>query len=445
MIQIINPNAAAGDVGSECIYVSIAGKPAEAFGTVTAELGRLRDYLLANQVDAFAMEFTGVYWMPLYELLEKTPIKVCLVNGGHVKSLPGRKTDVADCMWLATLHAHGLLRPGFVPGPQIRRLRDYVRLRDNHVRQAGSHLQQVQKAMELMNIKVHDVISDMAGVSGQRIIRAIVGGERNTEVLIGLCDEAIRNKKRQRLCDALQGTWAAQHLFALRQAWKAWEFCQAQMAECDGEIEIVLREMAQGAQPGDPPEDTEDRKAKRPSKNAPKILDLHETLRKVLGGRNPTRIPGLGDGTVLSLISEVGTDLSLFPSEKHFTSWLGLAPGSRSSGQRKRSYSRKGGRAGQLFRMVAQTVGRTVNSGLGAAYRRIRSHRGGLVASKALGRKLAELYYRVMTRGMKYVEEGLEQAEKRYREQQSKRLNRLAQQMGFVLIPRDLNPQPTDS
>lgn len=441
MIPLLNPKAAAGDVGSESIYVSIAGGPAKRFGTVTVELLRLRDYLLASQVDAFAMEFTGVYWMPLYELLEQTSIKVCLVNGGHVKSLPGRKTDVADCMWLAQLHAHGLLRPGFVPGPEIRRLRDYVRLRENHVRQAGSHLQQAQKAMELMNIKVHDVITDMAGVSGQRIIRAIVAGERRVEALIGLCDEAILKKKRQRLIEALQGTWAAQHLFALRQAWRSWEFCQEQMAECDREIAGVLGEMAQAATPQGPPEQPEDQKAKRPGKNAPKILHLHAVLRQVLGGRNPTRIPGLGDGTVLNLISEVGTDLSMFPTPKHFTSWLGLAPGSRNSGLRRRSHSRKGGRAGQCFRRVAQTVGRTVNSGLGAAYRRIRSHRGGLVASKALGRKLAELYYRVMTQGMKYVEEGLERAEKRYQEQQSQRLSRLARQMGYVLIPKDLTPE----
>lgn len=443
MMTIINPNAAAGDIGSENIFVSLAGGSPEKFGTVTSELLRLKHHLLKNKVDTFAMEFTGVYWMPLYEILEQTRIKVCLVNGGHVKTLPGRKTDVADCMWLAKLHAHGLLKPGFVPGPEIRRLRDYVRLRDNHVRQAGSHLQQVQKAMELMNIKVHDVITDMAGVSGQRIIRAILTGERNTEVLIELCDEAIRKKKRQRLVESLNGTWAAQHLFAMRQAWESFQLCQQQMGECDREIETVLLEMAEAAKPQGLLIDPKDEKPKQAGKNAPKILNLHEILKKVLGGHNPTRIPGLGDATVLGLISEVGTDLSMFPTAKHFTSWLGLAPGSRNSGLRKRSHSRKGGRAGQFFRMVAQTVGRTVNSGLGAAYRRIRARRGGLVASKALGRKLAELYYRVMTQGMTFIEEGLAKAEKRYKEQQEQQLNRLARKMGYVLIPNAHNPDPS--
>lgn len=423
-------------MGSEEIYVSIAGGPAKRYGTFTPELHRLRDDLLAQGVDTFAMEFTGVYWMPLYVILEQTKIRVCLVNGGHVKNVPGRKTDVADCMWLAELHSHGLLRPGFVPSPEIRRLRDFVRQRDNILTQSGSHLLRAQKAMELMNIKVHDVISDIAGVSGQRMIRAILGGERNVEKLVDLCETSILRKKRAKLCDALQGTWDSQHLFALGQSWKAWEFCHEQVRECDQEIEKVLLEMAEAAKPGGDETAEDDSKKKKASKNAPKILHLHETLVKIMGGKDPTRIPGLTDYSVLQLLSEVGTDLSCFPTFKHFTAWCGLAPGSRNSGKSRRNVSRKGGRAGRHFKMVAQTVGNGTKSALGAFYRRVRAVSGGLVACKALGRKLAELYYRVMTQGLKYVEGGVEKAQKRFIEEAHKRLERAAQKLGYVLVSK---------
>jgi transposase len=386
------------------------------------------------------MEFTGVYWVPLFEVLERTSIRVCLVNGAHVKGLPGRKTDVADCMWLAELHAHGLLRPGFVPPPEIRRLRDYMRLREGHVTEAASHVQRAQKAMELMNIKVHDVISDMTGVSGQRVIQAILAGERRAEVLAALCDQRILEKKRQRLLESLEGTWAEQHLFALRQAWKCWEFCQELMRECDREIQGLLPRIPRSPEPpGGLPEDVGS-KPKR-SKNAPQIEGLHESLIQVLGGRNPTRIIGIGDHSLLQLISEVGTDLSLFPTKYRFTSWLGLAPGTNHSGKRQRNRSRKGGRAGQIFRVLAQTAGQAKDSALGSFYRRIRAQRGGLVANKALARKLAELFYDAMTKGMMYVEIGMAKAEQRYREQALKRLQRLGQKLGYTLHPKD-EPQP---
>lgn len=436
MLRIINPRAAAADVGSESIYVSIAGESPQNFGTVTRELKRLRDYLLDQKVNAFAMEFTGVYWMPLYELLEQTQIEVCLVNGAHVKSLPGRKTDVADCMWLAELHAHGLLRAGFVPDAEIRRLRDFNRLRENHVLQAGTHLQQVQKALEQMNIKVHDVISDLAGVSGQRVVKAILAGERNPEALLKVCEESILKKKKERLRDALEGTWASQHLFALKQTWRAWEFCQEQIVECDREIEMVLKQMAEASKPTDELGRKEgESKPKRPSKNTPKILNLHELLMKILGGRNPIALPGLAEHSLLQLLGEVGTNLDAFPSCKNFTSWLGLSPGKRNSGKRKRSQSRKGGRAGQIFRTIAQTVGRSTKLGLGAFYRRLRGRCGGLVANKALARKIAEMYYRVMTKGLAYVEEGLEKAEKRYEEQRREQFVRMAKKLGYQISP----------
>jgi transposase len=443
MLETINPRAAAADVGSESIHVSIAGAKPVVFGTVTRELQRLRDYLLGEQVDTIAMEFTGVYWMPLFEILEKTSIKVCLYNGAQIKALPGRKSDVADSQWASTLHSHGLIRSGFVPAGEIRKLRDYMRLRGNHLSQASSHVLQMQKALELMNLKIHDVISDITGASGQRLLKAILDGVRDPEVLVQCCDERILDKKEQRLRDSLEGTWAEQHLFALQQAWEAWEFCQRQISRCDLQIQKVLVEMASKAsaapESGDGGESGDSKegggKRKRMGKNAPKILELDTLLQSILGGRAPAKLPGLTQYSVLQLVSEIGTDLSAFPSEKHFTSWLGLAPGQRQSGKRRRNQSRKGARAGQIFRNVAQTVGRSVKMGLGVFYRRIRSLRGGLVACKALGRKLAELYYRVMTKGLKFVEEGLEKAEQQYQEQARARLERQARKMGMRLEP----------
>lgn len=440
MLRPINPRAAAADVGSESIYVSVAGGAPRCFGTLTCQLYALRDYLLAEGVSDFAMEFTGVYWVALYEVLEATPIRVSLVNGAQVKRLPGRKTDVSDCQWLAELHAYGLLRAGFVPGASIRRLRDYTRLRDGHVGRGASHVLQMQKALDLMNLKIHDVLSDLVGVSGQRVVEAILAGERNTERLLALCEQSVLKKKRQRLSDALQGTWATQHLFALRQAWEAWRFCRGQIDQCDEQIRAVLEEMARtadrgggGGAGGEGAKSVRAEKSR--SKNAPNIEELPTLLHQLLQGRHPSGLPGLSDYTVLQLVSEVGTDLSAFPTEKHFTSWLGLVPGTHHSGKRRRRQSRQGGRAGQIFRNVARSVGLTRNTALGLFYRRVRALRGGLVASKAMGRKLAELYYRVMTRGMKFAEEGLARAQRRYEEIGRQRLARTARKLGFTLTP----------
>ena len=453
MLQTINPRAAAADVGSESIYVSIAGADPVMFGTVTCELRRLRDYLLEQRVETIAMEFTGVYWVALFEILEKTSTKTCLFNGAQIKALPGRKSDVADSQWAATLHAHGLIRSGFVPPAEIRKLRDYMRLRTNHISQASTHVLQMQKALELMNVKIQDVLADLMGSSGRRLIDGILGGVRDPEILLEMCDQRILSKKQKRMREALEGTWSEQHLFALKQAYAAWRLCQAQIKGCDHRIRGVLMEMAEAtkAAQSEPPANTPqpcgdngekskpETKTKRMGKNAPKILELNSLMQTVLGGRSPGLLPGLTQYTVLQLVSEIGTDLSSFPSQKHFTSWLGLAPGRRQSGKRSRRESRKGARAGQIFRGVAQTVGRTLDAGLGGFYRRIRGQKGGLVASKALGRKLACLYYDVLTKGLKFAEEGLKRSEERYKEHAKARLERMALKMGMAL-----QPIPTD-
>ena len=235
-LSVLDEKAAFVDVGSEQMHVSIAGGPPEVFGTVTAQLHALRDWLLAREVRSVAMEATGVYWLPLYGVLETAGLAVVMVNGRQTKNLPGRKTDMQDCQWGATLHAHGLLRAGFVPPAHIRRLQDYVRLRADHISRAASHVQHMQKALERMNIKLHDVTSSLCGVSGLAVVRAILAGERAPERLLALCDPQIQRAKGDRVKEALRGTWAEEHLFALRQALQSWEHYQGQIAECDRQI-----------------------------------------------------------------------------------------------------------------------------------------------------------------------------------------------------------------
>lgn len=432
-LPVLNALAAGVDVGSEKMHVSIAGGEPRVFETFTAGLVSLRDYLREQGVISVAMEATGVYWLPLYELLEAVPLEVVVVNGRHVKNLPGRKTDMQDCQWLATLHAHGLLRGGFVPPAAIRRLRDYQRLRQDHLELGASHIQHMQKALERMNVKVHDVISQLNGVSGQRIVRAILDGQRDPERLAELCDATILIKKRDRLIESLRGTWQAEHLFALRQALAGWEFYQEQMRQCDREIERELRDLA-GPEGPEPPSGGPGRPKKLVA-NAPQIADLHQLLRRICGGQDLSLLPTLTDYTVLQILSEVGTDLSRWPTSKHFVSWLGLAPGSHQSGKRHRTVRHGVGRAGRLFCVVARTLGKSKHLALTGFYRRIRAVHGGQVAVKASARKVAVLFYLTLTKGLKFVEEGLDKYDKRFREQHLRRLQRTARKMGHQLVP----------
>lgn len=425
-------NLAAGiDVGSEQLHVSIAGDLPVVFGTVTRELERLRDYLRSHGVKSVALEATGVYWLCAYEVLEAAGICVLVVNGRHVKNLPGRKTDMSDCQWLATLHAHGLLRSGFVPEAAIRRLQDYLRLRGDHITLAGGHVQHMQKALERMNVKLHDAISSLTGQSGLAVMRAILAGERDPQALLALCDVQIRKNKAQKVCEALRGTWKAEHMFALRQALGAWEFYQRQIAECDAAIEAELQAMAGPVDPQDPGA----RGHKPASSNAPDIAALHGLMMKLCGGHDATTIPGITDYSLLQLVGEVGTDLKKWPSAKHFTAWTGLAPGSHQSGKRRGQVSRHRNRAGRIFCMLAQSLARSVDKALGGFYRRMRARRGGLIANQALARKLAVMFWNVMVHGSAYVEEGLKQYESRVLDTEQRTLKKLARKHGFTLQP----------
>jgi transposase len=431
-LDVINPHAAGLDLGSEKIHGSIAGGSPRVFGTFTAEVLALRDWLLREKVETVAVESTGIYWLTVFEVLETAGLKVIVVNGKHVKNLPGRKTDMSDCQWLATLHAHGLLRASFVPDAVIRTLQDYMRLRHDHISMAASHVQHCQKALERMNLKIHDVISRLTGVSGLAIIRAILAGERDPEKLAALADKAILRHKRERLIASMQGQWKAEHLFALRQAFELWEFYQRKIAECDQQIAVLLEQMQKGKAPQPP---APGKRKKQTGQNAPKIEGLHQSLYQICGGVDPTLIPGFADYSVLDLISEVGTDLSRWRTEKHFTSWTGLAPASHQSGKRRGRVSRQRNRAGRIFCTIARTLARSVDKALGGFYRRLRARRGGLIANQALARKLAELYWRTFVKGFQHVESGLAAYHKKLLEQEHRLAQKLASKLGYQLTP----------
>ncbi|MGH8701969.1 MAG: IS110 family transposase [Burkholderiales bacterium] len=420
------------DVGSEQMHASIAGGTPEVFGTVTSQLHALRDWLLAQGVRSVAMEATGVYWLPLYSVLEAAGVEVLMVNGRQTRNLPGRKTDMQDCQWGATLHAHGLLRAGFVPPADIRRLQDYLRLRADHISSAATHVQHMQKALERMNVKLHDVISSLTGVSGLAVVRAVLDGERDPERLLALCDLSIRRAKAQRVKESLRGTWQAEHLFALRQALQSWEHYQRQIAECDRQVEVLLHERSDA---GPPPAPTNLGPRKRPGVNAPDIANLRGILAQMCQGRDLTMLPAHTEYSVLQILSEVGTDLTKWRTEKHFTAWMGLAPGSHHSGKRKASVKRKRNRAGRMFCILARSLARSKDIALGGFYRRMAARRGGLIANIALARKLAVLFWRVMVKGMDYVEHGLAQYEAKVLHTKQRALRRLARQLGQELVP----------
>lgn len=288
-LPLLDPRAAGIDVGSETLHTSIAGDTPKVFGTTTGQLHALRDWLQEQHVASVAMEATGVYWLCAYEVLERAGLHVLVVNGRHVKNLPGRKTDLKDCQWLATLHAHGLLRSGFVPPEHIRRLQDYLRLRGDHLTLAAGQVQKMQQALERLNVKLHDVLSDLTGVSGLKVVRAILQGERGSQRLLALCDVQIQKKKAAAVKESLRGTWKAEHLFELGQAMAGWEFYQQRIAECDEQIGRELRELAGTEDPRTPaPKAT-----KTGGANAPRIAGLHGLLWRLCGGKDPTVLPGV--------------------------------------------------------------------------------------------------------------------------------------------------------
>jgi transposase len=432
MLPTLNLHAGGIDAGSRQFFVAVPSGAVTSFESHTADLYRLRDHLQQHEVTTVAMEATGVYWLCLYDVLEEAGIEVYLVNGAHVKNLPGRKSDVQDCQWLQQLHAHGLLRKSFIPAEAIRRLRSYLRLRDDHIRSAAMYVQLMQKALDQLNVKLHTVISQIHGASGLAVIRAILAGERRPAHLAELCDARILKQKRAAVERSLHGRWKEEHLFALRQALAGWEFCEGQVKECDAAIARQLATLNQD-QPLPPASNASTKSGRH---HVPEVPDLHGHLLALSGGQDASVLSGLTDTSWLKLMGEVGPDLSRWPTEKAFCSWLGLSPGKNQSGKRERRARRRPKTmAGQIFRLAAQSVGKSRYLALGGFYRRLKARTNAAVATVATARKLAVLYYRTMRHGLAYVERGLEAYQAAYRERQKRYLQKSAADLGFALTP----------
>jgi len=429
-LEVIYPNAAGIDIGSKFFYVDAGEENIRVFPTFTSDCIELKDYLLSMNVNTVAMESTGVYWVILYSVLEESGIDVFLVNGRDVKNLPGRKSDVKDCQWLRQLHSYGLLRKSFIPDSNIRTVRSYLRLRQDHIRASATQVNLMQKALTQMNIRLAEVINDITGISGLRIIEAIIAGERNPEVLLDMCVSQLKNKKSDLILKALVGHYREEHIFALKQALNTWSYYKSLILECDKEIENQLNKLTNQM---DSPEVKNLRKPIR--YNKPQIKDLHIPLLKLSQSKDPINIAGITDYSFLQIMSEVGTDLTRWPTEKHFTSWLKLAPMRASSGKMsKRISMKRHNNAGQLFRNLAQGILTSKHIALGAFGRRIRARRGSGVAIKAIARKIATYYYRVMKEGNEFVEIGLINYEQYLKEKQILSLQKVALNLNFKLV-----------
>ena len=430
-LPIINPHAAGVDVGSEKFFVSVAGQEPRVFLTVTSQLQEVCEYLKAEGVRTVAMEATGVYWINLHGALEEAGLQVKVVNGSHCRNIPGRKTDMKDCQWIAVLHAHDLLSGGFVPPSAIRRLRDYMRLRSDLVSMAAQHVQHMQKAMDRLNVKIHVVISDITGWSGMRIIKAILGGERDAEKLVELCDEQILKTKKAPMIEALRGWWRKEHLFALRLAVESYESYQQQIAQCDAQIAEVLKELSQDR--ATPP--LSPRKELR--HNAMSLEGLQQQVAQIYG-KDLTRLPCINESTAAMLLAEIGNDMSRWEDWRHFGSWLALAPCNAQSGRKRRRVKRYLTRAGQILCRAVQCMAVGKHTWLASFYRRIRAKRGAKVAIKATAYKLAKLIFLVLTKGWEYVEQGIAKYEERIRQMRLKALQKLAKELNFVLLPKNM-------
>ena len=429
----LNLNAAGIDVGATSHYVAVPAdrteQPVQEFEAFTADLYRLADWLAECGVETVVMESTGVYWIPLFGVLEERGFEVMLVDPRRIKNVPGRKTDVLDCQWLQQLHTYGLLSGAFRPDGDIRRLRSYLRQRAMLVQYASHHIQHMQKALTQMNVKLQHVISDITGKTGMDIIEAIVQGERSPRRLARLRDHRIKADEAT-IAKSLQGHWREEHIFELTQALELYRVYQARIAECDREIEAQL-ERFEDRSDGEPPAPNG---KKRNQKNAPRF-DVQGQLYRMTGV-DLTRIDGVDGFTALKVISEIGTDMTKWESAKHFASWLGLSPNNRITGGRVISSKTKasGNRAAKALRLAANALHRS-NSALGAFLRRKKAHLGAPKAITATAHKLARLIYSMLRYGHQYADAGAEYYERQYQQRALRTAKRRAAQLGYQLVP----------
>jgi transposase len=439
-LTITHPNAAGIDVGSASHFIAVPAdrcdESVREFSSFTSDLYRIADWLAECGVDTVVMESTGVYWIPLYELLDSRGFEVKLVDARRVKNVPGRKSDVLDCQWLQELHTYGLLEGAFRPEDQIVVLRCFLRQRAMLVRSAASHIQHMQKALSQMNLQLHNVISDITGVTGLKIIRAIIGGQRDPKRLASMRDPKCKNSV-ETIAKSLQGNYRKEHLFSLKQALELYDFYHDKISECDGELERHLQCMHKAALTTD---------KLLPKARCARRLDRNQIrfdARKYLfemTGVDLTQIDGIDTSTALVVISEIGCDMTKWPTGKHFGSWMCLSPGSKISGGKVLSTKTKPGanRAANALRQAAQSLHHS-QSALGAYFRRMRARLGAPKAITATAYKLARMIYSMLKYGTEYVDLGQQAYEEQYRDRALRNLQRNARRFGYELVKADSN------
>jgi transposase len=436
-LPVIHAFAAGIDIGSRFHVVAVSPElcndPVQTFQAFTSDLQRMADWLIGLGTKTVVMESAGVYWVAAYEVLESRGLDVILANAREARAVPGRKSDVNDAQWLQRLHACGLLRASFRPGREIAELRAYLRARERHTDYAAAHIQHMQKALTFMNIQLPHVVSTITGVTGMKIIRAIVAGEQDPNVLAQMRDVRCRESV-ETIRGALVGNYQPEHVFALKQSLALYDFYQQCIAECDAEIEraVALLNIERPL-----PEDPLPKAKHRTKQPGDPKFDVRSAMHQ-LAGTDLTQIHGIGPFLALRLVVECGTDLSRWRTAKHFTSWLTLSPGCKISGGKVLSaHTRKtSNRVTVALRLAAVTVGRS-NTALGAFYRRLASRIGNAKAVTATARKIAVLFYNAMRYGMDYHDPGAEHYEQQYRDRVIKQLHCRAAQFGLTLQPQE--------
>lgn len=435
-LEVVHARAAGIDIGAEEHYVAVPphldteGKPVRSFKVFTADLNRLADWLQKCGVETVAMQSTGVYWIGLYDVLERRGMNVFLVNAQHTKNLPGRKSDVQECQWLLQLHVYGLLKNSFRPAEQIRIMRSYWRLRQEHVAEAATCIQRMQKALIQMNLQLTGVLSDISGTTGMAILRAIVAGERDPARLAKYRDRNVKASEAE-IARNLEGTWREEHLFALKQQLANFDHYGEMIRECDRELYRHLQTLEEK---GDLDKLLPVERGKRARGHLPEGFDLRQELYRITGV-DLTRIDGINVLTAQTLLAEIGSDVSMFPTEGQFVSFLGLCPDNQKSGGKvlKKGTRKVKHRAAAALRLAARSLHQS-RSYLGAKYRRLRSRLGAPKAITAMAHMLARLTYRMLKFGEAYVDKGAQYYEEKLREQTLKKLHRDAAALGMVIV-----------
>ena len=433
VFETVYEQAAGIDIGAAKIFVSVDGIEVVSFDTFTSGYYQCAEYLQSKGVLHVAMEATGVYWVALYAMLESCGLKVCLVNPKETKQVKGRKTDVKDCQWIQKLFSSGILRQSFIPETNYLEVRQLVRERLDVIEMGSVYVNKMQKCLELMNIKLTEVISQIHGTSGIKMIKAIIAGNRDKEYLLSLCDKRIISNKGESVVKALEGNYNDTFLFMLEQNLHMWEIHQQQLSVIDNRISQLLQKMCTVKEPV-----AVTSKPKPVRHHAPKIAGLHGMLIQ-LYGVNASSISGINDYTLLRLLGETGPDMSRFATAKHFASWCGLSPKHHQSGKmNKRVKGPQCNQAGQLFKVIAQSLLNSKHIAIGAFIRKLKARKDSAIAIKAGARKLALAYYTALTKGTDYVEQGIKQYEDQIRQREKASLYKLAKKYNMQITEKQV-------